>query len=155
MSILLYGCTIWTLTKRMEKKLDSNYTRMLWAILNKSWRQQPTKQELYGHQPPITKTIQIRWTRHAGHCWRSGDKLVTDVILWIPSYGRAKVGRPARTYIQQLCANTEYRLENLLGAIDDIDEWWERVREIHIGSMTWWFCTNTYSCFFGNRVSLW
>ena len=28
-SILLYGCTTWTLTKRLEKKLDSNYTRML------------------------------------------------------------------------------------------------------------------------------
>ena len=38
-SILLYGCTTWTLTKRLEKKLDSNYTRMLRAILNKSWRQ--------------------------------------------------------------------------------------------------------------------
>ena len=25
-SILLYGCTIWTLTKRLEKKLDGNYT---------------------------------------------------------------------------------------------------------------------------------
>ena len=42
-SILLYGCTTWTLTKRMEKKLDGNYTRMLQAILNKSWRQHPTK----------------------------------------------------------------------------------------------------------------
>ena len=40
-SILLYGCTIWTLTKRLEKKLDGNYTRMLRAILNKSWRQHP------------------------------------------------------------------------------------------------------------------
>ena len=29
MSMLLYGCTTWTLTKRMEKKLDGNYTRML------------------------------------------------------------------------------------------------------------------------------
>ena len=28
-SILLYGCTIWTLTKRLKKKLDGNYTRML------------------------------------------------------------------------------------------------------------------------------
>ena len=26
-SILLYGCTTWTLTKRLEKKLDGNYTR--------------------------------------------------------------------------------------------------------------------------------
>ena len=29
MSILLNGCTTWTLTKWMEKKLDGNYTRML------------------------------------------------------------------------------------------------------------------------------
>ena len=35
-SILLYRCTTWTLTKQPEKKLDGNYTRMLQAILNKS-----------------------------------------------------------------------------------------------------------------------
>ena len=63
-SILLYGCTTWTLTKRLEKKLDGNYTRMLWAILNKSWRQHLTRHQLYGHLPPITKTIQVRRTRH-------------------------------------------------------------------------------------------
>ena len=45
--ILLYGCTSWTLTKRLEKKLDGNYTRMLQAILNKSWRQHPTRQQRY------------------------------------------------------------------------------------------------------------
>ena len=55
MSILLYGWTRWTLTKRMEKKLDGNYTRMLRAILNNSWRQYPKKLQLYGHLPPITK----------------------------------------------------------------------------------------------------
>ena len=59
-SILLYGCTTWTLTKRLEKKLDGNYTRMLRAILNKSWRQHPTRHQLYGHLPPITKTIHVR-----------------------------------------------------------------------------------------------
>ena len=56
-SILRYGCTTWTLTKRTEKKLDGNYTRMLRAILNKSWRQHPTNQQLYAYLPPITKTI--------------------------------------------------------------------------------------------------
>ena len=99
-SILLYGCTTWTLTKRLEKKLDGNYTRMLRAILNKSWQQHPTRHQLYGHLPPITKTIQVRRTRHAGHCWRSRDELIRDVLLWIPTHGRAKAGRPARTYIQ-------------------------------------------------------
>ena len=105
-SILLYGCTTWTLTKRMEKKLNGKYTRMLRVILKKSWRQHPTKMQLYGHSPPITKTIQVRRTRHVGHCWRSRDELISDVLLWTPSYGRAKAGRSARTYILQLCADT-------------------------------------------------
>ena len=83
-SILLYGCTTWTLTKRLEKKLDGNYTRMLRAILNMSWRQHPTRHELYGHMPPITKTIQVKWTRHAGQCWRSRNELISDVLLWTP-----------------------------------------------------------------------
>ena len=51
--IVLYGCTTWTLTKRLEKRLYSNYTQMLRAILNKSWRQHPTRHLLYGHLPPI------------------------------------------------------------------------------------------------------
>ena len=80
-SILLYGCTTWTLTKRLEKKLDGNYTKMLRAILKRSWRQHPTKQQQYGHLLHITKTIQIRWTKHAGHCWRSRDELIRDVLL--------------------------------------------------------------------------
>ena len=95
-SILLYGCTIWTLTKPLEKKLDGNYIRMLRAILNKSLRQNPTRHQLYGHLPPIMKTIQVRRTRHAGHCWRSRDELISDVLLWTPTHGRAKAGRPAR-----------------------------------------------------------
>ena len=85
-SILLYGCTTWTLTKRLEKKLDGNYTRMLWAILNKSWRQHPTRQQLFGQLPHITKTIQVRRTRHAGHCWRSSDELISDVLLCSPPH---------------------------------------------------------------------
>ena len=138
-SILLYGCTTWTLTKQLEKKLDSNYTRMLRAILNKSWRQHPTRHQLYGHLPPITKTIQVRRTRHAGHCWRSRDELISDVLLWTPTHGRAKAGRPARTYIQQLCEDTGCCPEDLPGAMNDREEWLERVRDIHATSSTWWW----------------
>ena len=127
MSILLYGCTTWTLTKRMEKKLDGNYTRILRAILNKSWKQHPTKQQLYGHLPPITKTIKVRRIRHAGHCWRSIDELISDVPLWTPSHRRTKAGRPSRTYIQQLCEDTGCRPEDLREAINDKEEWRESV----------------------------
>ena len=138
-SILLSGCTTWTLTKHMEKKLDDNYTRMLRAILNKSWRQHPTKQQLYGHLPPITKTIQVRRTRHAGYCWRSRDELIRYLLQWTPSHWGLKAGRPARTYIQQLCADTECSSEDLSEAMDDSEGWQEMVRDIRADGATWWW----------------
>ena len=135
-SILLYSCTTGTLIKRLEKKLDGNYTRMLRAILKKSWRQHPTRHQLYGHLPPITKTIQVRRTRHAGHCWRSRDELISDVLLWAPTYGRAKAERLARTYIQQLCEDTGCSSEDLPEAMNDREKWRERVRDIRACGMT-------------------
>ena len=138
-SILLYGCTTWTLTKRLEKKLDGNYTRMLRAILNKSWRQHPTKHQLYGHLHPITKTIQVRPTKYAGHCWRSRDELISDVLLWTPTYGRAKAGRPARTYIEQLCEDTGCSPEDLPEAMNDREKWRERVKDIRASGTRWWW----------------
>ena len=112
---------------------------MLRAILNKSWRQHPTRHQQYGHLPPITKTIQVRRARHAGHYWRRRDELISDVLLWTPTHGRAKAGRPARTYIQQLCEDTGCCPEDLpwrsgeggsgisvLPARYDDDDLWER-----------------------------
>ena len=129
-----------------------NCTRILRVILNKSLKQHPTKQHLYGHLPPISKTIQVRRTRHAGHCWRTQDELISDVLLSTPAplnhhqaalraptsltlslllslpispycpslptglpkwnlcphraVGHASFDRSARTYLQQLCADT-------------------------------------------------
>ena len=138
-SILLYGCYTWTLTKRLEKKLDGNYIRMLRAILNKSWRQHPTRYQLYGHLLPITKTIQVRRTRNAGYCWRSRDELICDVLLWTPTYGHTKAGRPARTYIQQLCEDTGCSPVDLPEAMNDRKKLRERVRDIRASGTTWWW----------------
>ena len=79
-SILLCRCTIWTQRKYMEKKLGGNYTRMLHVVLNKSWKQHPTKQQVYGHLLLIWEAIQVRRTRRMGHCWRSKDKLISDIL---------------------------------------------------------------------------
>ena len=128
------------------KKLDVNYTRMQRAILNKSWKQHPAKLQLYGHLPPITKSIQVRRTRHAERCWRSRDELISDVLLWTPSW-MSKAGRPARTYIQQLCVDTGCSPEDLLEAMDDREEWLERVRDIRADGPTWWwFTTKNKDC---------
>ena len=99
---------------------------MLRTILNRSRQQHPTRRQLYGHLPPITKTIQARRTRHAGHCWRSKDQIVSDVLLWTPAYSQSKAGRPARTYIQQLCDDTGCNPEDLAKAMNDRETWRER-----------------------------
>ena len=111
-------CTTWTLTKRLKKKLDGNYIRMLRAI---------------------TKTIQVRRTRHSGHCWRSRDELISDVLRWTPACGQAKARRPARTDIQQLCEDTGRSPENLPEAMNDREKWRERVRDIRASGTTWWW----------------
>ena len=144
-SILLYGCTTWTLTKRLEKKIDGNYTRMLRAILKKSWRQHPTRHQLYRHLPPIPKIIQIRRTSHAGHCWRRRDEHISNVLQWTPTYGWAKAGWPARTYIRQLCEDTGCSPEDVPEAINDREKWRERVRDIRASGTArwWWFSKKT------------
>ena len=133
-SILLYGCTTWTLTKRLEKKLDGNYTSMLRAILNKSWRQYPTRHQLYAHLPPITKTIQARRTRHAGHCWRSKDELITDVLLWTPRIW------PKQEQDDQLehaySSYVRIRDVDLAEAMNDREKLRERVRDIRASGTT-------------------
>ena len=84
--------------------------------------------------------MHVRRIRHAGHRWRSKHELISDVLLWTPSHGRVKVRRTARTYIQQLCADTECSLKERPGAMDDRDGWRERVWEIRAGGATrlWW-----------------
>ena len=111
--------------RQLHKKAVSNLEQVLAAAPHKT--------------PPITKTIQVRRTRHAGHCWRSRDELISDVLLWTPTHGRARAGRPARTYIQQLCEDTGCCPEDLPEAMNDREKWRERVRDIHATSTTWWW----------------
>ena len=106
--------------RQLHKNAASNLEQVLAAT--------PHKTPLYGHLPPIMKTIQVRRTRHAGHCWRSRDELISDVLLWTPTHGRAKAGRPARTYIQQLCEDTGCCPEDLPRAMNDREEWRETVK---------------------------
>ena len=86
---------------------------------------------------PSQKTIQIRWIRHVGPCWRSKNELISNVLLWTPSHRWLRVGWPARTYLQQLCTDTGCRLEDQPRAMGNRDEWRERVSEISASSTAW------------------
>ena len=96
--VLLYGSSAWTLTKRLENKLNGTYTPMLRVILNIHWSTCSSKERLYGNLVQITLVIKERRTSFAGHCYRSKDEFFCDLILWTPQHGRAKVGWPSKTY---------------------------------------------------------
>ena len=133
MLILLYGCTKWTLTKRMEKKLDSNYTRMLRAILNRSWKQNPIISSCTATYHPSWKLFKL----DEPDMQDTAGEVKSDVFQWSPFHGWAKAGQPTRTYIQQVCVDMGCDLEDLPEVIDDREGWWVRVRDIRAGGMTW------------------
>ena len=64
-SILLYGCTTWTLTKRLEKKLDGNYTEcceQYWTSPGDNIHKAPTI------RPPASNYIIHRTVRKLKGC---------------------------------------------------------------------------------------
>ena len=95
--------------------------------------------QLYGYLPHIYKTIQIIGKRHAGYCWRSKNLIISDVLLETPIYWCASIIWPRKAYLQQLRIDTRCRQEDLPGAMDDLDDWRERVSEIRASYVTWWW----------------
>ena len=88
-----------------------------------------------GHRGSILRQGGINF----GHRWKSKDELISDVLLWTPTYGQAKAGRPTRTYIQQLCEDTGCSPVDLPEAMNDREKWRERVRDIRVSGTIWWW----------------
>ena len=118
-SILLYGAETWTLTRKLEKRLDGVYTKLLRAALNISWKAHVTNKNLYGNLTPITVVLRQRRLRFIGHCWRSKAEVIQRLILWEPQHGNRKRGRPKITYIDQLERDTGIMRGNLGRAMED------------------------------------
>ena len=105
---------------------------MLSTIFNKSWMKQPTKQQLFGHLPPITQTINVRQARYASHRSKSKDELINDIFLWTPTHRWTSVGQPVKIYIQQFCADTWYSLEEWPKVVVSRHGWPQKINGIHV-----------------------
>ena len=112
-SVLIYVCTIWVLTKHLEKKLDGNYLRIQRAILNKYCKLHPTKQQWYWHLPPISLTVQIRQTKHAEHEAKLHGFHYMNAFVFIDLQNL--------TYISS--ADIRFRLEDLQRVMADRNGW--------------------------------
>ena len=86
-----------THSEKARWKLQKNTTR----YFDKSLKQNPTKQQLYGHLPPISQTTQVKLTKHAENCWRSKDELMINILWWTLTHGSQRV------FLTTPCVRTE------------------------------------------------
>ena len=128
--------------KSLEKNLDGNNTRMLLAVLKKSWKQNP-KRSMYGCLPSMSEIIHVRWARHAGQY----SEIKTNILAWTPTHGHTSTGWPAKTYMHQLCADTLYSQENSPRARAYKERWWVKVKWNYAVNRSWcwrwwwwWWC---------------
>ena len=114
--------------RQLHKNAASNLEQVLAAKPHKTLTVRPPASY---HENYSSYTNQTRKT-----LLEKQDELISDVLLWTPTHAHAKAGRPARTYIQQLCEDTGCCPEDLPEAINDREKWRERVRDIRATSTT-------------------
>ena len=116
-SILLYGAEGWTLSNRLEARLDGCYTRLLMMVLNLNWKDHPTREEIYAGLPKISEIVRGRRLNFAAHCVRRLKEPVSQLVFWTPTQGRRAQGRPRLTYPTLLSKDagiSQHELRNLM-----------------------------------------
>ena len=136
--VLLYGCTTWTRTKRREKKPDWNCTRNLHAVLDNSWKQPLQNSSYTATFFPSHKPCKL----DEQNFWWSKEELISNVLVWTPTYGYISVGWQAKTYIDQLCADTGYCQEDFPVAMPNRNACWGRGKGIRAINTSWFTYIN-------------
>ena len=136
-SVLLYGSEAWTITKTLQKKIDGCYTRMLRMSLGISWRQKLTNEQLYQELPKVTSKIAERRLKLAGHCIRHPELSASSLVLWQPKRGDPSQGRPAVTYVNNLCSDLGVEdVAEIKTAMNNRVQWRELSRKVRTDART-------------------
>ena len=120
--------------EKRRRKLYKNATSYIDQILEVKPHETAAVRPL----TPISTTIQIIRTKHAGRCWRSKDELISNILRWTLSHRCASINRPTITFLQHFYTDTGWSLEDLSRAIDgrERERERERVKEIRANSAT-------------------
>ena len=132
----MYGAESWTLTKTLEKRLDGVYTRMLRTALDIPWKRHVTNKELYGDLPKLSTTLKERRLRFIGNVWRKTDETAQKLLLWEPTHGKRKQGRPRYTCVDQLRDDTGLEKYHLKEMMQNRGEWRGYVQYVRASSPT-------------------
>ena len=119
--ILLYGSETWTLSRKLEKRLDGTYTRLLRRAQNLSWKSHPTISQIYNKLPRVSSLVKHRRVQFAGHCFRADAEVISSPLLWRPTYGQTR-GRKL-SFPDVISRDTGLSTEDLKTAMRDRDVW--------------------------------
>ena len=138
--ILLYGSETWTLSSKLQKRVDGTYTRLLMRIKNISWKRHPTKQQIYNNLPQVSQIIKRRRVQFAGHCFRASKEMASNFVLWKPnSTGRRNSCK--LTYPDVISRDTGIDFNDLGSAMGDREVWGSLVKSItstEVEKWWWW-----------------
>ena len=126
--ILLYGSETWTLSRKLEKRLDGTYTRLLMRAQNLSWKRHPTISEIYNQLPRVSCLVKSRRVQFAGHCYRADGEVISSLLLWRPDYGQ-KRGR-SLSFPDVISRDTGIRTEDLGTVMEDRNLWSSYVQSV-------------------------
>ena len=121
--IRMYGSETWTLTKEKARRLDGAYTRLLRRALNVDYQQHMTNEALCQDLPRLSEVARDRRLKFTGHCVRAEQQPCSKLVLWRPTHGRARQGRPRKSYIDVLVEDTTFAVQDLPNAMRDRKIW--------------------------------
>ena len=124
--ILLYGSETWTLSRKIEQRLDGTYTRLLMRVKNISWRDHCTKQQIYGNLVPPSILLRARRVQFSGHCLRAQKEVISSLVLWSQRHHR----RGKLSYPDVISRDTNIEKTDLEAAMRDREFWRSRVDSI-------------------------
>lgn len=112
-TVLLYGCESWVITKDMENKINAFATSCYRVMLNIKRMDRIPNETIYNltNTIPLIARVRTRQLKFLGHILRlTDDEPVKEYALYVPPYGKRKPGRPHTLYLQYV--------QHLLGDIE-------------------------------------
>jgi hypothetical protein len=128
LSILLYGCETWTLTDRMEKRVQAFEMKSMRKLLRISYIEHRTNEyvrskvaSLVGPQEPLLATVKRRKLTWYGHVARH-DGLCKTIVQGTVEGGRRR-GRPRKSWLDNIKDWTEMTMPDILTQAHDRPAW--------------------------------
>ena len=120
-TILLYGSETWRLSRKLERRLDGTYTRLLMRAQNLSWKRHPKIAQIYGKLPRVYTLVKSRRVQFAGRCFRADSEIISSLLLWKPTFDHTR-GRKL-SFPDVISRDTGIRTQDMGTVMKDREVW--------------------------------